>query len=73
MGEKGENQTNKSQPVDTILYTSESPDSLERARADLRVPDPGPERALGVLTGQEGVEEAENIILDTQKTQEGPQ
>lgn len=37
----------------SLLYTTESPESVERTRADLKVPDPTPEKAKAILEAKE--------------------
>ena len=37
--------------IDNLLYTVENEESLERTKAELNIPDPKPEKALGVLSG----------------------
>lgn len=40
----------KAQPIGNLLYTKEDAESEEKAKAELKVPDPKPEKAYGVLT-----------------------
>lgn len=45
----------------SLLYTKEGRESLERTKGELAVPDPKPEKALGVLLEleEEGRDESE--------------